>query len=543
MCGILSSQNAKINEINFKNALYLLTHRGPDNLSYYQISNDLYFGHSRLSILDLSENANQPMYFNNLYLIYNGEIYNYYELKSLLESKNIILKTKSDTEILIKLYDLMGYECVKLINGMFAFVIFDAKKNEVVFCRDRFGIKPLYMYNENDILILSSEIKPILNIINNCEFNYKKLSSFMCTNFLFGNETLFKNIEVVTPGIIFVYKNKKLKTKYKFDDHISQHFLSEIKKIIKNDNENEIIEFTEYLLNNSIHSQIISDVPISVFLSSGIDSGLIAYYLYKNLSYKINSFSFANPNSIDDESVFSTKYANQLGFKHTNISLDYDSEFNSLYEKTLYHFEFPIAYPSSIPLFKLSQEASKYNKVVLTGEGGDELMAGYNKYLNLNKPLYKLYYLLTSLIYGKKLSTERIGYKLSIYNKRIKDLFQTDFVTYNPIKGIGSDLINNILLFDQKNYLQGMLHKTDRMTMANSLEARVPYLDNYFSIFCNMLPSKYKLRNNTKKYLLRKIGQKYLPNDYLLAPKRGFPFKFIEQYLNKRKKEINFWFI
>ena len=548
MCGIIALRRYSTPVDRFMHAVSLISHRGPDYCAAVQVNNEVLLGHTRLSILDLNERANQPMCFNGIYLIYNGEIYNFRELRHVLESRGIDLKTTSDTEVVLKLYSCLGPQFASMLNGIFAFVIYDSKKDLLLYGRDRYGIKPLYERSDQGQFTLCSEIKPILYLDPNYQLNRQAVSSMLGTNYVFGRETLFDSIRSVEPGKLFCKEGagsvRVLQT-YGIEDSEDTELQANTKELSRGGlSEDELLNRFEELLQTSIVGQMVADVPIGIFLSAGLDSGVLAYFVSKHATYKVNSYSFSNLGYPDDEAQIAKEYAKQLGFNHENIVIDLVNDFQTLYHNALYHYEFPIAYPSAIPLFALAKEAGKHNKVVMTGDGGDELLAGYTKYATMselaNNPRFRLKSSLNKLLYGNKRTNEQLFQQLSTYFPNYRtflniDRRQSDFSQSSHQE---VDLINGALLFDQQNYLQGMLHKTDTMTMAHSLEARVPYLDNHFSAFCNKLPSQLKLSGTTTKYILRKVASKYLPNDYLAMQKKGFPTRFIQQMVSNQAMEI-----
>jgi len=292
-------------------------------------------------------------------------------------------------------------------------------------------------------------------------------------------------------------------------------------------------------LEEAVASQLVSDVPVGVFLSGGLDSGLIAHFAAAHAGYRVSSYSFSNAGYDDDEAAIASRYAERLGLKHQNVSIDLAREFEPLYERAVSAYEVPIAYPAAVPLFALAEQAARHNRVVLTGEGGDELLGGYTKYQVPRRITARTKIAAFQLMNAKKRAWQREWLDLCIFYQRYDRLLKpAGAVPYVDIPVHGADWLNHMLAFDQRNYLVSMLHKTDTMTMAHALEARVPYLDNGLVELSNALPARFKLRGGRTKWILRKIASKRLPEEYAKMPKRGFPVRFIEDLMWKNQESI-----
>ena len=379
MCGI-SGIYSPVNKID-SGIIELMSdklhHRGPDEEGYYH-NEYFHFGHKRLKIIDLGK-GQQPMISDDgrYVLVYNGELYNYKELRSNLEKNNFTFDTQSDTEVLLKMYQFHGKDCLKYFNGMFAFAIFDIKDKHLFIARDRVGIKPLYFYNKNGVFLFASELKAILQYPKlDKKLDYNFINEYFTWRHSISDITPFKYVKKFPAGhhaIINVNMDIKLE-KYWELDWSSNDMVSE----------SEIIENMEMELNNSVARRMISDVPVGVFLSGGLDSSTIAYFMSKNSSKPINTFTVGfSAGSKYDEVQYGKRVAEQIGSNHHEINVD-PTSVNNL-GKIIYHMDEPIGDPAIIPTFLMSEQAKQEVTVILSGEGSDEVNGGYEKYLRYYK--------------------------------------------------------------------------------------------------------------------------------------------------------------
>ena len=584
MCGIIGCLSFS-KEINcliplFKNSLKLLVNRGPDNSDLFiNDQNKLILGHTRLSIRDLSKNSNQPMFSNNKkYAIsYNGEIYNtnylYNKLKN-ISSLNI--NPNSDTEVLF--YNFINFgvkETLKEAKGMFAFAFWDNKKNKLYLARDRFGEKPLYYYISKDQIYFSSDLKSLTKITNEkFKINSSSVEFLLKINFIPNPQTIYQNVNKLEPGTILEINNnnfslvrdKYFDINYNYKKYHNSTFQTSEKNIDK-------------LIFESVKEQLVSDVPVGCFLSSGIDSSIIASNISK-INGKFDTFTIGYENYTYDESKDAKKIAHYLHANHNEIILT-DYEIGNSIDEILNNYEEPFSDASQIPTSLVSKFASNHVKVILTGDGGDELFGGYSRYIYYNKynslfkniP-YSLRYLIALLIQNINiLSNNEKFSKISNKLFEIKDLnlFYLYIISNSKIDEslvIDSNNLTKWFLNIEKslckNYSEEMqyldlcyyltddvLHKVDRASMMFSLETRAPFLS--YDLFKESLKLKFsnKFNKNQGKVLLRNILEKNLPNNLIDYNKKGFGlpldkflrtslFEWAETLINTKYEELNF---
>lgn len=538
MCGIVGFINEKYTKNNkekiIKEMAEKIKHRGPDGEGYH-IDELIAIGHKRLSIIDL-ENGKQPMYSkdSSLIITYNGEIYNYIELKEELTKLGHVFNSNSDTEVILEGFIEWGKNVVDHLRGMFAFAIWNNKTKELFMARDPFGIKPIYYTKMNNTFMFASEIKAFLpNPEFKKELNEKLLQSYLCYSFNPSNETFFKHVYMLPPGHTLKYKNGQI-TKEKY-------FTLSLEEKEEN---NQIEKITESL-NNSIKKHLISDVEVGSFLSGGIDSSTIVSIGKINKTFTIG-YENEKYSEIKKAEDFTKKL--KIQNKSKNISKD---EYIKEFKKIQYYFDEPIADPSSIPLYFLSELASKYVKVVMCGEGADELFGGYLSYKEeIDYKLYmKIPYIFRktasifasllkdtwglNFIYrrGQKLEDYYIGvgrvYRdnealklLKIKNQTKPETFTKEIYKLNKNK---SNLIKrqsiDLNFFLTKNFL----HTVDRTTMMFSIEGRTPFLDKEVYNIAKKLPDYLKINKKTTKIALREAVKNYLPEEVYSRKKLGFP--------------------
>ncbi len=586
MCGILGlihKSDYSISLDQFKNLNLLNYNRGPDfqSVKDLKISDyNLKLGHTRLSIQDLSNNANQPMVsFSKRFLIsFNGEIYNHFKLRKLLELKNFNnWKTTSDTETLVNLFEFFEYpDVLNMIEGMFSFILIDCKKNLLFISRDLAGEKPLYFHLNNSLIIASSDLNAIKNLPGfDKTINKKAFFQFLEYGYVPYPKTIFDNSFKLPPASFleinlnsFVFK--KINTFNDLVDDPSVNYknwwkLKNNKGEYKNINNYEIEELVKNKLTKSVKSQLISDAPLGAFLSSGIDSSLIVS-LMQNIQSNTKTFTIGYDNKNFDESNQSQKIANYLSTKHTNYIFN-NNEIINYIQNTQNVFSEPFADSSQLPTLLVSKLAKEQVKVVLTGDGGDELFGGYNRYIYANK-YWKYFNLLNpkiinfllrnfikflpnnnyeilSKVFGVNLnrySLDKINSKLSkikdertYYNSLTKEWTSDDNLINFNIDFNNDELKNKI--FDDKTYTfeekmmiadffhylpDDILCKVDRSTMFNSLESRAPFLNKELIELSFNLPLKFKLDQGNSKIILKKILSKFLPDELITQKKIGF---------------------
>lgn len=537
MCGIagIVTNDGKRLEI-VKKMGKRIEHRGPDGEGYF--SDDyIALAHRRLSIIDLSS-GNQPMYNEDksIVVVFNGEIYNYIELKDELKKLGHKFKTKSDTEVLVHGYESWGKNLPKKLRGMFAFCIYDTKDKTVFLSRDNFGIKPLYYAYMNDTFMFASEIKAFLDVPSfEKKFNEKILETYLEFSFVPTEETFFKGVYRLDAGNLLIFKeNKIIKERYFKLDFKEQKLGYEktVDKIAKT-------------MEESVEKHLLSDVEVGSFLSSGIDSSYIVSLAKPNKTYTIG-YDIAKYNEAD----YAKDLADKLNIKNTSKKISKEEYMQNL-SKIMYHLDEPTSDPAAISLYFVAKLASKDVKVVLSGEGADEFFGGYNYYREevdykfYNKIPYPIRFVIGKVASlfpevrgfnflvrrGQKLENSYIGVNRNfskkmankLLNKRYK--LQAQDVTkevYEEFKGYTN--IDKMQAIDIKFWLmKDILLKADRMTMASSIEGRVPFIDKEVFKLASSLPFEYKVTKENTKVALRDAAKKVIPTDAYKKKKLGFP--------------------
>ncbi len=536
-----------------------IAHRGPDDADYY-CDDEISLGFRRLSIIDL-DGGRQPLENedSSMVLCFNGEIYNYKDLQRKLVSKGHVFKTGTDSEVILHGYEEYGETVLNMLRGMFAFVIWDKNKQEMFGARDFFGIKPLYYTNTKGAFIFGSEIKSFLpHPCFNKELNTKALESYLSFQYSPDEETFFKGVYKLMPAHYFIYKNGALTTKRYWSPDLSptegkshDYWVSEIDKV----------------MSNSVEAHKISDVEVGSFLSSGVDSSYIA-----SISNVDKTFSVGfGEGELYDETSYAKNLSNQLSIKNYSRTISPEEFWNSI-ETVQYHMDEPLADPSAIALYYVCNTASKHVKVALSGEGADELFGGYNIY---NEPfsvnaynkipffIRKAIGALASLLppirgvnflvrRGKKIDDRFIGNANIFPENERKSILKIKTDAKSPAKVVkpiytktkGQDVVTKMQSVDINYWLTGdILLKADKMSMANSLEVRVPFLDKNVMEVARYLPLQEKINEGTTKYALRQAASNHLPKQCANKKKLGFPVPIRvwlreEKYYNLVKEEF-----
>ncbi len=534
MCGIYCSSFPYSDNI-IEKKMASIDFRGPDYTGIIKVNNVI-LGHNRLSIIDLDKRSNQPFSYYHIKIVFNGEIYNYKELRSLLKKKGYSFNTESDTEVLAALYIEYAEECLQFLNGMFAFTIYDEKNQTLFIARDRLGQKPLhYMINGKNIEI-ASQIKQI-KLGNNLTINDTAVNAF------------FKYKYIPEPFSIY-NEIKKLPAGHwgKFDLNSGLLVINKY-WTISSDIEEQNLDYEDAknqlktLLKSAVNHRMISDVPLGVFLSGGIDSSLIAALAKNSSSEKINTFCVKFDSPKHDESEHAQQIANHIGTNHTTIPCSL-KEASNLIQTFPESFDEPFADASAIPSLLLSKVTKKYVTVALSGDGGDESFLGYNRYdyINKYKNIYKLPLASRKLVAQlmKSMKIEKLDLISSLltepdigrfYHRMIQPINQSYF-DGNSSKSLfnhfdylerSNNSMENIGLFDLKTYLPDDINvKIDRATMRFSLEARAPFLDYRVIEFANRLPIDFRYHKGNKKKILKDILYDFVPKHMLDRPKKGF---------------------
>ncbi|MCT7550040.1 asparagine synthase (glutamine-hydrolyzing) [Aliarcobacter butzleri] len=543
MCGILGTNF--LNE-RFDKSLELLHHRGPDFQNSIKIENKQ-FGHTRLAIIDLDEEANQPMIFDDILLVFNGEIYNY---KELIHVEHLECKTKSDSEVLIRLYQKYGFDFLNKLNGMFSFCIYDMKKDLYFCARDRYGKKPFFYYFRDNKFIFSSSVKSILNLLDyKPNLNKVALSKYMQYFVSFGEDSFYQDIFKLEASTYLIYEPNKSRELQK-----KKYYKINTYKAIKD--EKQALNDIEELLFKSVEYRLNSDVEVASLLSGGIDSSLISALYTKISGKKINTFSIGYD---EYKNYCELDYA-QITAKHINsnhhpVEIN-QKEYINHFEQTLDMLEEPHGDSAAIPLNILTKQIHKAEiKTVLSGEGSDEIFLGYDnyakflKYYEFEKSLSNEQNLFLNDIIGALQNNtkeseylRRIVKKQNLYNS-FGEIY-TDIQRKRLFKKVPTfksetakhDPVDWMSYIDLKIWLgESLLSKVDRISMGNSLEVRTPFLDFNLVNYMFSIESHIKV-GDTNKYLLKKIASKYIPETIINRTKKGFNSPFNE-WLNKEYKD------
>lgn len=538
MCGITGFYNVHNPELLMKMA-ERIKHRGPDAAAFIQLDH-VGLAHQRLSIIDLSESGNQPMFDSSkrYSIVYNGEVYNYLELKKILISKGIVFKSTSDTEVVMHYFIEFGIKGLSDLNGMFAFAIYDSVENKLVLCRDRFGIKPLYYLQFNDSLYFSSEIKSFFEIPElKFHLNQTAIKYYLRFQYIPSPLTIFDEVKKLPPGHALTVRAGK----FELDKYWQLKTSEEI-----NPDEKTAISHVKNLVEKSVEKHLISDVPVGVFLSGGLDSSVIAAIANKKVR-GLNTFSIVFENSPkEDESAFSRKVSRLLQTNHHEFAVSPEMG-EDVFEDVVYQMDEPMGDPALLPTYLLSRETSKHIKVVLNGEGADEIFAGYKQYfiddylknkavqlgmsvfskMNRSNSSYNFQRLTRAAISNSDFN-RRQEYAAIFSNSDLDELFIDNstgnkiFLDMKNTDDSKSDL-NSWLRDDMKYWLpDDLLMKADKMMMRFSLEGRVPFLENDLFDYANSLPKSFKLKGKEGKWILRKVATSYLPHDIVYRKKHGF---------------------
>lgn len=533
MCGIcgVTNFNKPIDPKGFEQQLDTLKHRGPDGAgTQFLENNTVALGHRRLSIIDLSKNGAQPMSNEDgtIWIAFNGEIYNFETLKKELISLGHHFKSKTDTEVIIHGYEEWGVNVLDKLNGMFAFGIYDNNKKQWFLARDRFGIKPLYYSLSDEKFVFASELKAI---VTDKEFfreiDFDAVSDFFIYRFIPTPKSIWKGIKKLPPG------------HYCLLDHDSNLAIKAYWQLEPKNNTTtleEVVEKSSHLLRSSIESRLLADVPIGLFLSGGYDSSLVAHFLHQ-LDYPLQSFCAGMNNWNGSEHEPAKIVADVFQSEHKTLMLKLEN-MNELMSKLSYYFDEPLGGSSFIPTYLISELAAQELKVVMAGDGGDEIFAGYN----WHKVIYEKWNhnLLGKFIrwrkgddqflkneYNKSLNWTKWKFNQlgQIFSKEViqDELGKDDFCIYKKSINYQFGPIKAMQLFDYNLFLpEVILTKVDRASMANGLEVRVPFLDHRLAEFMISLNEKNYFQKGKNKLILFEILKKNIPIEILEKPKKGF---------------------
>ncbi|CAN5283214.1 asparagine synthase (glutamine-hydrolyzing) [soil metagenome] len=558
-----------------------LQHRGPnrgDEIIYLNDKVHIGLAHRRLSILDISDQGNQPMFIDdkNVVIVIKGEIYNFKEIRKELETYGYHFHSSSDTEVVIKAYQKWGIEGVNKFIGMFAFCIYDVKKEKIFLLRDRAGIKPLHYFYKDNCLVFASELKAIYTYPNFVkDINHTAISLFFKYGYIPTPHTIFNNTYKVMPGhyVCIDIKTKAL-THHKYYDVLDAYNKPKLKI-----SENEALEHVEKLLISAFQYRMVSDVPVGVFLSGGYDSAAVCSILQSNNTQKIKTFTIGFHEDDYNEAHYAKDVAKYLGTDHNEYYCTI-KEAQDIFPTLADVYDEPFGDSSSIPTILLSRFAKKQVTVALSADAGDEIFAGYDRYYQLNDfnkklklvpdfvrkagagLIKKLPLQFWPLLHGRSQKLHKFGQILSqqketdllanvsqaFSNKHLSLLlkqFDEQTGLYDEMGTINdeNDYINSAIALDFKTYLvDDILVKFDRASMSVALEGREPFLDYRIIDFVSQLPSDLKHYKCINKYLLKKITHKYIPQKMLDRPKSGFGLP-VYKWFRSDLKDYLFYYI
>lgn len=572
MCGITGKiffdKERKVDPAVLKKMSDSIQHRGPDDEGFF-IDGNVGLGFRRLSIIDLST-GHQPLANEDesIWIIFNGEIYNYQELHDDLVSKGHVFKTKSDTETIVHLYEQYGTDCLQHLRGMFGFAIWDSRKKRLFCARDRFGIKPLYYYTDSEKFVFGSEIKAILKAGDiDRTLSYDALDSYMAYGYITSDLSIYKNIKKLQPAhyLLFSFDGKpcieiKRYWEIQFEPDYSK-------------TEDEWAEELEACLSETLKLHMISDVPLGAFLSGGIDSSSVVAMMARNSTLPIKTFSIGFKEQKFNELTYAREIAAKYNCEYHEQVVEPESV--SLLPRLVKAYDEPYADSSAIPTYYVSKIARENVTVALSGDGGDELFAGYNSYesykrvhsfpLNFRSPLINkviwgsIHQMIPRASRGKTMSyylsqdhryvnagatfwrrKEREKYILNnhppIDYANASELFKKRILK----NGSKNDFVTNLQYLDLQTYMvDDILTKVDRASMLNSLEVRVPLLDHKFAELSFRIPSNLKFKGKERKYIFKKAMAPYLPESILTHPKQGFGIPISLWFKDNLKSYVN----
>jgi asparagine synthase (glutamine-hydrolysing) len=570
MCGISgfiqSNLNNQEKENILRKMLSSIAHRGPDDSGVF-VDNWAAIGMQRLSIIDLNS-GHQPIFSEDkrYSIVFNGEIYNYREIKYDLLQKGVHFQTETDTEVILQLYMLQGASCLKELNGMFAFAIYDSQKHELFLARDRFGIKPLYYSKTPQYFAFASELKALMQFpFIEKEIDTDALDYYLTMESVPAPLSIIKAVKKVMPGeYLLLSQDGFSKTKYydlQFRPKDHETSLFEKKMTL------------DRLLENAVVSRMVADVPLGSFLSGGVDSSLVAYYLQKNSDTKINTFSIGFDEKSFDETAYAQKVAQHIGSNHHEARFT-TKELLDVMPKISQKLDEPFADASLLPTFLLSQYTRSNVKVALSGDGADELFGGYPTYYarkmgeyfppftsKLIKPFVNLLpvshknmsfdFKAKKFVAGLEFEPDlrHIMWLGAFDFKEKEQLMQPEYLVKRKDNQFPlleqhmrhcdtEDNWERSLYIDMRFYLQdNMLVKIDRASMYNSLEVRVPFLDHKVAEFAMHLPADLKYKGKESKFLLKHLAEMYLPADIVHRPKKGFGIP-LSKWIREDLKEL-----
>jgi asparagine synthase (glutamine-hydrolysing) len=576
MCGIVGycDFNKKSTETELTMMMQAIEHRGSDanGHSFHNYSTAIVgLGHQRLSVIDLSEGGIQPMSFEHLEIVYNGEVYNFKEVRTELEKLDYNFNSQSDTEVILKAYHCWGIEALQKFNGMFSMVILDKEKERLTLIRDRAGVKPLYWYQKDGLFLFASELKSFHQHSGfEKKINKDVLAQYLQHGYVLQPNSIFEHTEQLNAGHLLELDIKTQKIEKKEYWSVSTWY--EKPKLILTDN--EAIDETEKILKKSFEYRMVSDVPVGTFLSGGYDSSLVTALLQADKNEKINTFTIGFEEKGYDESPYAKRVSEHLGTNHTEYYCTHKDALEII-PKLAEIYDEPFGDASAIPTVLVSQLAREHVTVSLSADGGDEIFAGYSAYDNLLKIDEKFSKVPSIVKQGtagilNMVNPSFIPFMDSKYNFEIRyekikkmltaqsaaELLEQSYEQYStaelnrlllhePKKLYSNfdadvskieDQLSEMLMIDYKTYMaDDILTKVDRATMSVGLEGREPFLDSSIIEFAAQLPNEMKYRDGEKKWILKQVTHKYLPESMMNRPKMGFSPPITEWFRDELK--------
>jgi asparagine synthase (glutamine-hydrolysing) len=544
-----------------------IVHRGPDDEGLY-VQGHVGLGMRRLSIIDLST-GHQPIHNEDksVWIVFNGEIYNFPELRLELERRGHHFYTNTDTEVIVHLYEDFDSECVQKLRGMFAFAIWDARQQRLLLARDRFGKKPLHYALSDGRLFFGSEIKSLLAVAPELsEVDPQGLLGYFCFGYVPDPETAFTSIKKLPPGHLLEFCGGEITIRKYWD--LPRFGTS------RNMTEEECLEDLEHRLSEAVRIRLISDVPLGALLSGGVDSSTVVALMAKHSSTPVKTFTIKFGSEDFDESACARLVAGRFQTDHHEFEVKPD--FMQMLDELTSILEEPFADSSIVPTYYVSQLARRHVTVALAGDGGDELFAGYDRYqINMQQRKYDfvpgwaghiyrrhIFHRLPESTYGRRFlyamslpANQRYlddismfslnGQADSIFSKDFRSLAKSYPAPMDLFQGYldaapAEDELSRLQYLDVKTYLPAdILTKVDRMSMANSLEVRAPILDHVFAEWVTQLPTNLKLRAGSKKYILKKLAERVgVPRSVIYRPKQGFAVPLIHWFRKELKEEL-----
>jgi asparagine synthase (glutamine-hydrolysing) len=561
----------------------MLAHRGPDGEGYgiYETDNaKVGLGHRRLSIIDLTEGGSQPKTFQNLHITFNGEVYNFEEIKKELETKGHFFESHSDTEVILHAYKEWGSEALQKFIGMYAFVIYDEEKQKIFACRDRAGVKPFFYYQKDGLFLFGSELKAIVQHPQFVkEINLDAAAAFMQFGYVPTPHCIFKNTHKLKPGhfLEFDIKQNAYQTKQYWNVYDAYN-----KPTLKISLE-EAKEETEKILTSAFNYRMVSDVPVGVFLSGGYDSTCVTALLQKDKTEKIKTFTIGVPDAGLNEAPYAKEIANHIGTDHTEYYCT-EKEALEIVPELPFYYDEPFADSSAIPTTLVSKVAREKVTVALSADAGDEIFAGYNRYdyimrygkklnsipgflrksmagimnvipadsipvLNKKYLFHSRYEKLKMLLKNPSDHNILISLTSQMNENDIANLFKNSIIKLptafdsKELKAESHSTLAYMMAIDYQTYLlDDILQKVDRASMTVSLEGREPFLDQRVIEWAAQLPMEYKYNNGNKKFIIKEIVHKYIPKEMLDRPKMGFGIPIAAWLQNDLKQYVDKYF-